>query len=90
MAKAEDALLENLNAFVAFARKRVGDPEVAADLVQDSWLKALKSVNKPGDGEGAVTWFYREENPACGGATRAACQSVTITSSASWPQPRSS
>lgn len=59
MAKAEDVLLENLNAFVAFARKRVGDPELAADLVQDSLLKALKSADKPSDGEGAVTWFYR-------------------------------
>jgi RNA polymerase sigma factor (sigma-70 family) len=27
--------------------------------VQDSLLKALKSADKPGDGEGAVTWFYR-------------------------------
>ncbi len=59
MAKAENALIENLNAFVAFARKRVGDPELAADLVQDSLLKALKSSDQPRDGEGAVTWFYR-------------------------------
>lgn len=59
MAKAEDALIENLNAFVAFARKRVGDPHLAADLVQDSLLKALKSREKPHDGEGAVPWFYR-------------------------------
>lgn len=46
MAKAEDALTENLNAFVAFARKRVGDPELAADLVQDSLLKAFKSAGR--------------------------------------------
>ncbi len=59
MAKASDALIENLNAFVAFARKRVGDPELAADLVQDSLLKVLKSSDEPFDGEGAVTWFYR-------------------------------
>lgn len=59
MAKAEDALIENLNAFVAFTRKRVGNPELAADLVQDSLLKALKSADAPRDGEGAVTWFYR-------------------------------
>jgi RNA polymerase sigma-70 factor (ECF subfamily) len=59
MAKAEDALIENLNAFVAFARKRVGDPELAADLVQDSLLKAIKSADQPLDGEGAVAWFYR-------------------------------
>ena len=36
MAKTEDALTEKLNAFVAFARKRTGDPELAADLVQDN------------------------------------------------------
>jgi len=59
MAKADDALLENLNAFVAFARKRIGDPELAADLVQDSLLKSLKSTDKPVDSEGTVTWFYR-------------------------------
>ncbi|MCL4789488.1 MAG: sigma-70 family RNA polymerase sigma factor [Verrucomicrobia bacterium] len=59
MVKVEDALIENLNAFVAFARKRVGDPHLAADLVQDSLLKALKSADQPRDSEGAVTWFYR-------------------------------
>jgi len=59
VAKVEDALIKNLNAFVAFARKRVGDPHLAADLVQDSLLKALKSADKPGDGKDAVTWFYR-------------------------------
>ena len=36
MAKAEDALIENLNAFVAIARKRAGDPHLAAELVQDN------------------------------------------------------
>jgi hypothetical protein len=36
IAKAEDALTENLNAFVALTRKRVGDPHLAADRVQDS------------------------------------------------------
>ncbi|MCU0783646.1 MAG: sigma-70 family RNA polymerase sigma factor [Verrucomicrobia bacterium] len=59
MAKAEDALIANLNAFTGFARARVGDPELAADLVQESLLKALKSADKPTDGEGAVVWFYR-------------------------------
>ncbi|MCW5552238.1 MAG: sigma-70 family RNA polymerase sigma factor [Verrucomicrobiae bacterium] len=59
MAKAEEALIANLNAFTGFARARVGDLELAADLVQDSLLKALKSADKPADSEGAVVWFYR-------------------------------
>jgi RNA polymerase sigma-70 factor (ECF subfamily) len=59
MAKADDALIANLNAFTGFARARLGDPDLAADVVQDSLLKALKSAHKPEDKEGAVVWFYR-------------------------------
>ena len=36
MAKAEDTLFENLNAFVAIARKRTDDPHLAAELVGDN------------------------------------------------------
>jgi RNA polymerase sigma-70 factor (ECF subfamily) len=56
---ASTALLENLDEFVAFARARVGDPELAADVVQDSLLKALKSSDQLRDGESARAWFYR-------------------------------
>lgn len=59
MPKAEDALLANLNAFIGFARARLGDPDLAADVVQDSLLKALKSADQPADAEGSVAWFYR-------------------------------
>ena len=52
-------LLEHLEAFVGFVRSRTGDPELAADLVQDCLLKALKADAVPEDAEGAVTWFYR-------------------------------
>ena len=31
-----DRLLPHLDAFVAFARKRVGDPALAEDVVQDA------------------------------------------------------
>jgi len=55
----EEALVENLNTFVAFARARVGDPELAADIVQDCLVKALKAQGKPRGREGAATWFYR-------------------------------
>ncbi|MBE0541413.1 MAG: sigma-70 family RNA polymerase sigma factor [Verrucomicrobia bacterium] len=59
MANAEDALLANLNAFVAFARKRVGDPHLAEDAVQDSLVKVLSADRKPAKAEDSVAWFYR-------------------------------
>ncbi len=54
-----DPLLQHLEAFVGFARARTGDPELAADLVQECLLKAMKADQVPEDAEGIVTWFYR-------------------------------
>src|SRR5688572_21392611 len=42
----EAGLLENVNAFVGFARRRLGNAELAADVVQDSLLKALKATDQ--------------------------------------------
>ncbi len=55
----EQAILENFQTFVGFVRKRVGDPHLAEDIVQDSLLKALSADNKPTDEENIVPWFYR-------------------------------
>jgi RNA polymerase sigma-70 factor (ECF subfamily) len=55
----EAVLLDNVNEFVGFARKRVGDPELAADVVQESLLKALKAADQIRDHESAKAWFYR-------------------------------
>jgi RNA polymerase sigma-70 factor (ECF subfamily) len=52
-------LLQHHEMFLAFARKRVADPELAADAVQDSMLKALKSAGQLRNGESAVPWFFR-------------------------------
>lgn len=54
-----EPLLQHLDAFVGFARARTGDPELAADLVQECLLKALKADQVPEDEGGVVTWFYR-------------------------------
>ena len=45
--------------FLAFARARLGDPELAADAVQESLLKALLKVGQLRRAEGAKAWFYR-------------------------------
>jgi RNA polymerase sigma-70 factor (ECF subfamily) len=55
----EKHLAENLDAFVGFARKRLADPELAADVVQSSFLKALKSSEQLHDADKFVPWFYR-------------------------------
>lgn len=54
-----EMILRNLETFVAFTRKRVGDPHLAEDLVQESLVKALGSGRKPVAGENTVAWFYR-------------------------------
>jgi RNA polymerase sigma-70 factor (ECF subfamily) len=59
MKKVESYLLDNLNEFVGFARKRLGDPELAADAVQESLLKALKAAEQIRADENAKAWFYR-------------------------------
>ena len=52
-------LLSNLAAFQAFARRRVGDEQLAADAVQESLLRALKSQQKLSADDNVVAWFYR-------------------------------
>lgn len=55
----EKHLAENLEAFVGFARRRLADPELAADVVQNSFLKALKSSEQLQDADKFIPWFYR-------------------------------
>lgn len=59
MARVEDAIIKNLQAFVAFARKRLGDHHLAEDVVQDSLVKALAADKHPETDEETATWFYR-------------------------------
>jgi RNA polymerase sigma-70 factor (ECF subfamily) len=59
MDQIQEPILKNLATFVAFARKRVGDPHLAEDLVQESLLKALQAGKKPSPNEDVIAWFYR-------------------------------
>jgi len=59
MSRLEEHLLKELDRFTAFARSRVGDPHLAADAVQESLLKALKSADQLRDEESVTAWFYR-------------------------------
>ena len=59
MASVEDAVLKNLQMFVAFARNRLGDQHLAEDVVQESLIKALKADRHPETDEETTTWFYR-------------------------------
>ena len=52
-------LVKNLDTFVNFVRSRTGDAELAADIVQECLLKAIRSETQPPDDEGSVQWFYR-------------------------------
>ncbi len=55
----ETHLLNHLGEFLAFARARLRDPEMAADVVQESLLKAIQRGEQLRDGESARAWFYR-------------------------------
>ena len=59
MTEIERHLLDHLNEFVAFARKRLGDVDLGADAVQESLLKALKGKEQLRQEESAKAWFYR-------------------------------
>lgn len=52
-------LLQELEQFTNFVRARVGDPHLAADVVQDSLLKAVKAAEQLRADENVTAWFYR-------------------------------
>lgn len=52
-------LLANLGAFQGFARKRLGNDDLAADAVQESLLRALKAAPRLHHDHNLLAWFYR-------------------------------
>lgn len=59
MKEIAEELIGSLNEFLAFARGRLGEPELAADAVQESLLKALRGSDQIRNEESVKAWFYR-------------------------------
>lgn len=52
-------LIAEREAFLGFVRHRVRDSELAEDIVQDGFLKAMRHAGELRDNESVVAWFYR-------------------------------
>jgi RNA polymerase sigma-70 factor (ECF subfamily) len=52
-------LLENHRAFLRYLERRVGDRELAEDILQDAFTKVMDRPDKAPADEGVVPWFYR-------------------------------
>jgi RNA polymerase sigma-70 factor (ECF subfamily) len=59
MVNIESQLIDSREKFLGYIRKRISDPDMAEDILQDSLLKAVKAAPKIADDEGLVRWFYR-------------------------------
>ena len=54
----QQEIISESKKFVRFASRKLGNEELAADLFQDSFLKALKCQNPP-ESEKIENWFYK-------------------------------
>ena len=54
-----DILLENHRLFLRYLERRVGDRELAEDILQDAFIKVLERPDQAPADEGVVPWFYR-------------------------------
>ena len=52
-------LLENHRAFLRYLERRVGDRELAEDILQDAFAKVVERPDQAPANEGVVPWFYR-------------------------------
>jgi RNA polymerase sigma-70 factor (ECF subfamily) len=52
-------LAEGREAFLAYVRRRLDDPELAEDVLQDSLLRAVRAAPELRDDDRLLAWFYR-------------------------------
>lgn len=55
----EEALSAARARYLAFVRRRVSDPELAEDILQDALLRAFRAAPDIEDEERLAAWFYR-------------------------------
>jgi RNA polymerase sigma factor (sigma-70 family) len=55
----EGRLLDARDQFLGYIRKRIDDPELAEDILQDSLLRAIRAAPELRDEERLIPWFYR-------------------------------
>jgi RNA polymerase sigma factor (sigma-70 family) len=53
------ALVSNHREFLAFLQKRVGDPALAEDILQEAFVRGMRKVDGLEDEKSAAAWFYR-------------------------------
>lgn len=53
------ALVENHRQFLAFLEKRVGNRQLAEDILQEAFARGLDRVDQLRSEESAIAWFYR-------------------------------
>lgn len=52
-------LLKSRDKFLGYIRKRISDPELSEDILQECLLKAVQNASTIKDDENLVRWFYR-------------------------------
>ncbi len=58
-ARVEDRLLGAREQFLGYIRKRIKDPDLAEDILQDSLLRAVRAAPDLRDEDRLFPWFYR-------------------------------
>lgn len=56
----QQGLLECRDRFLGYVRKRVADPELAEDILQDSLLRAIQAAPSLRQRDRLVPWFYSD------------------------------
>ena len=57
MSNQENQFMEHLQSLTRFVQSKVGNPEITADLVQESYLKALKNSDQLKDEDKLLPWL---------------------------------